>query len=188
MNDDGVYKRERKNFDLYKKQKEFPAYNFALGGFDYNADLQLLSEKYHCGEKSEDEFDLNAYISDYEKRMEDMLSQIAGAGKCKVTLTISEGPENIYASESKTSVDKKNNSEAKEDEKKDSEDKVIIMRDKSGGEKALIQKTLVPKITGAVIICDGADDINISENIINAVSVMLDIKSNKVCVIKKSMD
>lgn len=181
-------KEKEKILTFIKNKKNFPLIILLSAVLIITLIYSFYPKSIIAEKKSEDEFDLNAYISDYEKRMEDMLSQIAGAGKCKVTLTISEGPENIYASESKTSVDKKNNSEAKEDEKKDSEDKVIIMRDKSGGEKALIQKTLVPKITGAVIICDGADDINISENIINAVSVMLDIKSNKVCVIKKSMD
>ena len=54
----------------------------------------------------------------------------------------------------------------------------------SAGNEALIEKTLQPAVQGVVVVCQGAEDVKVVSNITNAVSVVLDIPTNRVCVIK----
>lgn len=48
------------------------------------------------------------------------------------------------------------------------------------------KEQIIPAVSGVAIICDGGNDINIKNSIINAVSTLLGIGSNKVCVIAKA--
>ena len=55
----------------------------------------------------------------------------------------------------------------------------------NGSEKtALIEKTMEPVVQGVVVVCQGADDIKVISDITNAVSVALNVTSNRICVIK----
>ena len=56
------------------------------------------------------------------------------------------------------------------------------MTEDNGKKEALVKKTLEPKISGAVVVCEGGDNIQISEKVIRAVSTALGISSSKVCV------
>ena len=55
----------------------------------------------------------------------------------------------------------------------------------AGSDKtALIEKTMEPVVQGVVVVCQGADDIKVTSDITNAVSVALNVTSNRICVIK----
>ena len=131
--------------------------------------------------KDRSTFDQNSYLSSLEKRVESIVSEISGAGECKVMINISSGCESVYVKENKKSYD---NSE--QNNKSESEDSVITMKDSDGNEFALVTKEIMPEISGVIVACKGANDIYVKNSVIQAVSTVLGVGTNKVCVIAKS--
>ena len=126
------------------------------------------------------------FIKKIENDLSQMISNVEGAGKSSVLVTLDEGEEIVYATENK-----KNDQELSEDGSgnlkrkiNDSEKKYITVRDSNGNETPLIVKKIEPKVRGAIIACSGYDKPKVKENIIKIVSVALDISSNKIHVTK----
>jgi stage III sporulation protein AG len=133
--------------------------------------------------------DSNQYITDNEKKLKKFIEEIEGAGKCEVMITLDSGSEYIYATEKRvnqnTVKDKSTNGESNEI-REDIENKTIVLNDSNGGEKPLIIKEIQPKIKGVAIICEGGDRALVKNRIIEVVTSLLDVPTNKVCVNKKS--
>ena len=55
----------------------------------------------------------------------------------------------------------------------------------SDGEPFVV-KEIYPEIKGVVVVSDGADDIIVKQNILEAVTTALAIAPHKVCVVKMS--
>ena len=83
-----------------------------------------------------------------------------------------------------------NNSKSKiEEGEKVTEEETIskdIILDTSSN--ALVQKIISPKIEGAIIIADGADNLEVKANIISAVEVVTGLASHKIQVFEKGDD
>ena len=121
------------------------------------------------------------YIEQLEQRTADLVSAINGVGKCKVMINYNTSVESVYVKENKKSYD--NN---QTENRGETEDNVLTMTDGNGNQSALITKKIMPKISGVTVVCDGGNNKTVQTDVINAVSVLLDIGSNKVCVIAKA--
>ena len=118
-----------------------------------------------------------------EVQLETLISNVNGAGEVKVMLTLEAGKENIYALQEKKTEDEQLSGSDKTNQRSTYENEVVMVT--AGAEKqALIEKTLQPEVQGVVIVCQGADDIKVVSDITNAVSVVLNVPSNRICVIK----
>ena len=104
-------------------------------------------------------------------QLEDIISKIDGVGDVSVMLTTRGSSEIVYAEDTqKDELDRKTET-------------VII-----GSKEALVRKIENPEITGVLIVCDGGDDIGVKEKVINAVSTVLNIPSNRVYVTNSSKE
>lgn len=121
------------------------------------------------------------YIKQLENRTAELVSEIEGAGECVVMINYNTSVESVYVKENKKSYD--NNPT---ENKGETQDTVLTMTDSNGNQSALIKKKIMPRISGVTVVCDGAKKQHVQTSIINAVSVLLDIGSNKVCVIAKA--
>ncbi len=121
------------------------------------------------------------YISGLETRLEEIISKIDGAGESDVMVSINSTTESVYVKENKSSYD---NDEGKS--KGDSEDSVLTMKDSSGNEYALMTKQIMPSISGVTVVCEGGNSVYVKNSIISAVSTLLNIGTNNVCVIAKA--
>ena len=99
----------------------------------------------------------------------------------KVMINYNTSVESVYVKENKKSYD--NN---QTENRGETEDNVLTMTDGNGNQSALITKKIMPKISGVTVVCDGGNNKTVQTDVINAVSVLLDIGSNKVCVIAKA--
>lgn len=117
---------------------------------------------------------------DYEKDLEDILSTIDGVGKVKVMLTYSSSFEKSIAYEKNTDRNEKKDGDSIINESK-SQNNVVM----SDG-KPFVIKEIYPEIKGVVVVSDGADDIIVKQNILDAVTTALAIAPHKVCVVKMS--
>lgn len=114
------------------------------------------------------------YCQKTEKRLEDFLADIDGAGEVKVYLAVGSDERCVYATEGRQS---------RGDNKTEVEEKYVIIG--SGNEKnALIETVEAPEITGAVVACEGGGNALVCERVYKAVSAALGIPTSKIFVTK----
>lgn len=129
--------------------------------------------------------DYDKYTEQLEARLTELISSVDGAGETKVMITLECGTEYVYASQQKTTSAMSENSDVNgktsRDEKRTGEENVILV-DGSGGEEPLILKEITPTVAGVVVVCSGADDVNVRQRITDIVTTALGTSSNRVCV------
>lgn len=130
-----------------------------------------------AAEQADHEFDLQAF----QQSVADSLSQIDGAGRVTVLLSLETGEESVYAADvSKSSQTTDNNSN------ESYESTTSILSDGSYGEAPILIKRKYPTFRGAVILCEGADDDAVRLQIVHAVSALCGISSDCISVSKLS--
>lgn len=130
-----------------------------------------------AAEQADHEFDLQAF----QQSVADSLSQIDGAGRVTVLLSLETGEESVYAADvSKSSQTTDNNSN------ESYESTTSILSDGSYGEAPILIKSKYPTFRGAVILCEGADDDAVRLQIVHAVSALCGISSDCISVSKLS--
>lgn len=115
-----------------------------------------------------------AYTSELEEKTKEIISSIDGVGECKVMITLKNTNENIFA---------KNNQENTNGSNYSTESEYVLYNGENGEEPVLI-KEYFPEVKGVVVVCGGADDVTVRENVINCVSSLYAIPSTKISVSK----
>ncbi len=110
-----------------------------------------------------------------ESRLEAILSQLEGAGKVQVMLTIAQGEKVIYQFDEDYDTNDTSNSVNKD---------TVIISDSSRNEQAVISQVLPPIYMGAVILCQGADQPAVKLAIVEAVCKLTGLGADKICVLK----
>ena len=120
-----------------------------------------------------------------ERRLEDILKNIDGVGDVKVFINYSESSETVamYNENSKTSTTEETDKSGgvRKVEETDSQ-KEVIYQEQNGNKTPIVQKTIEPKIEGAIITAKGASDINVKTNIIQAVEAATGLATHKIQV------
>lgn len=126
------------------------------------------------------------FILQTEEKLTSVIGSIAGAGECRVMVTLENGVEYVYATEQKTNTDRQEDSNADSNKsiQRDGSEETIILVDSDSGRKGLLITEIQPTIKGVVIVCEGGDDEKVRERIVQAVTVALNISSKRVCVTK----
>ena len=106
-----------------------------------------------------------------ERRLEELLSQIQGAGQVRVLLTEEIGPETVYQTDIQT------------DEAGRTEDTVLV-EDSTRNETGLVRRTMEPKYRGAVVLCQGADAAQVRLAIVEAVRCVTGLGADQISVQK----
>ncbi len=114
------------------------------------------------------------YRSATEKRLEEFLGSIDGAGDVIVYLTVGSDERYVYATEGRRS----------KSENKTEEERKYVMIGSGSDKSALVETVETPAITGAVIACSGFDSPAVQEQIYRAVSAALGIPTGKIYVTK----
>ena len=96
---------------------------------------------------------------------------------CVVLITAASGTENEYLENIERS------SGIRDKEEQNSETREYILVDGGNGKNVVIGSKKYPAVKGVLVIYEGEDDIDIKKSITDAVSTVLGIQSNKVCVI-----
>lgn len=112
---------------------------------------------------------------DLEEQLEDILSQIQGAGRVSVLLTEDRGEEYLY--------------EYDEDRQQTQEGtdlrlQPVIITDSQRGQQGLLRQISAPTYRGAVVICQGGDVASVRLAVVEAVSNATGLSSDKITVLK----
>ncbi|MDR1000539.1 MAG: hypothetical protein LBL96_07055 [Clostridiales bacterium] len=123
-----------------------------------------------------------------EKRMETALSQIDGAGKVKVLLTLTQGKELVVAEDKTTNQDINEETDGAGGTRKthslSEEHTLVLYTDENGVEVPLILREVSPVIEGAVIIAEGGENIFVKDALTRAAETVLGLTTDKVQVFK----
>ena len=129
--------------------------------------------------------DYAEYTANLERRLTEMISSVDGAGNTKVMVTLECGTEYVYASRQKSTSAVSENStpdgRVSRDEKRSGEESLVLIN-AGRGEEPLVLKQITPTVAGVVVLCSGADDVAVRQQIINVVTTALGTSSNRVCV------
>ena len=117
-----------------------------------------------------------------EDRVCNVLSEIKGAGRVKVMINFSDTGEIVTATTNNSSTDKTVDTSSSGDRttesKTDNVSPVIIQRD--GEDTPLIVKEIAPEVLGVVVVAEGADNVGVRINLLQAVQTLLNVKADKV--------
>lgn len=116
------------------------------------------------------------YCADLEKRAQEIVSSIEGAGETKIMITLAETGEYVYAKNNKNTNKSSNSS----NDISSQQDYVII--DDSG----LLLKTTEPRVKGVAVVCEGGDNLAVQQQIYSALGALLNVSSARISVSKLS--
>ena len=108
------------------------------------------------------------YVNDLENRLRNTLSQVDGAGKVSVVITVESGMETVLATETVINETTMGKETIK---------KPIIVNGKT-----VVVKEMYPKIIGVLIVAEGAGNIGVMTRIQKATTSLLDIEITPISV------
>lgn len=121
----------------------------------------------------------------FERKLEKILSSIKDAGMVEVMVSYQSGVENVPLLDTKDSTtvtEESGNSTNRRTEQNSMETSIIFNQEKSGNKVPYISKTIMPKIEGVIVTCNGGGSEIVRSNVIKAVTVVTGITANKVQV------
>ena len=111
-------------------------------------------------------------IPDQTDALTQILSQVQGAGKVKILLTVATGEQTVYQVDQNTDSTGRSNSET------------VIITDADRNQQGLVQKTLAPEYRGAIVLCQGAGNADVRLAIVEAVSDATGLSTDRISVLK----
>lgn len=114
--------------------------------------------------------DKSESVSDTEKRLENLIASVNGAGKAEVLITYGE----------------KNKVEVAKDIVKTESGGVTTVKETVvmvGGKPYVISERS-PTVEGVIIVCEGADDVKVRMQITDAVVTALNVSADKIKILK----
>lgn len=133
--------------------------------------------------------DLTRVRQDMEARLSALLSQVEGAGRAEVFLSLEVGPEQVpSANTQKVSkkVEEKDNSGGTRVTTEITESaQPVLARPAGGAEGPIVQKVLASRFSGVLVVADGARYPAIREQLTRALEAALGVPANRIQVIAR---
>ena len=114
-------------------------------------------------------------ISEMQDALAKLLSKIDGAGRVEVLLSLEYGAESFYQSDEKISASGDTESR---------EQTIVLYQPDSAQRLPAVRRTRYPVYRGAVVVCEGAGSPSVELAIVQAVSRLTGLGSDKISVIK----
>jgi len=133
-------------------------------------------------------------FADYEQAIADelveILSQIKGAGKVSVSVSLETGVERVYARNTtitnRTVEERDAGGGTRVTTEVDETGQLVIVRDsQSGNEQLVTVKEIRPQISGVIVVAEGAASSQVKADLTRAVQTVLDIPAARVQVFSK---
>lgn len=118
------------------------------------------------GEQKEEEVPAQMILEpDMESRLEMILSRVNGAGEVRVMLTEASGEEILYQTDGEGAD-------------------TVLVSDAERNEQGLVRTRHPPTYLGAIVVCTGADNAAVRLAMVEAVSNVTGLGSDKITVLK----
>lgn len=130
--------------------------------------LMLIPGKSDGGETQSQAPQIRVDTVSVADELESILSNIQGAGKVQVMLSVKAGEQTVYQTDTPAS---------------DRQDTVIITEE-DRSQNGLIQQVISPIYRGAIVLCQGADRANVCLAIKDAVAKITGLDASQISVLK----
>ncbi len=128
------------------------------------------------------------YVEAWERKLEESLLYIEGAGQVKVLITLKESEQMVLAKDAAEDISEMTEADASGGSRRTMqsriERKTIYTVNEQGQDVPYVIKTITPAVEGVVVIAQGADKPQVRQNIIEAIQVLFDIDMNKITIVK----
>lgn len=129
--------------------------------------LLVISGTFTSKDENDQENSIDNYVENLEDKLKKNLSLVSGAGKVSVIISVESGMQTVLATV-KT-----------KDEKTYTEAPFTV-----GGKTVALTESY-PKISGVIIVAEGANNLQVRVSLINATSVFLNIESDKIQILPR---
>ena len=123
-----------------------------------------------------------------ESRLENILSQIEGAGKVRVMITLAQSHEIVVAEDGKYDRTRTEEIDAQGGrrtvESLNTSGTKLTIKGEDGSVTPLILKTIAPRVEGVIIAAQGGGNAVVKEQLLKAVQTVLGVEPHKVQVLK----
>lgn len=123
-----------------------------------------------------------------ELKLESILSKISGVGKVKVMITYSQSSTLTPIYNEDTSVSNTNETDSaggtRTITETGSQKEVVYKENTDGSKEPITQSVSSPKIEGAVVVAEGAEDANVKTSIVQALEAATGLATHKIQVFK----
>ena len=132
--------------------------------------------------------DETTYVARLENQLEDVLSQMEGAGDVTVMITLKSSAEQIV--EKDTTEDSENVSETDSQggtriTENSAKEETTVYAD-GDSQTPYVRKSIMPKVEGVVVIASGGDNSVVVKNITEVIQALFGIESHKIRIVKKN--
>jgi len=169
-----------------------PMENGAFKGQE-GEDKKVQKEKSEEGEVYPEMGDVSGgdELEQYRQRLctqlEQFLQSMDGAGKTKVYITMHSSSEIIV--ERNSPYIKRNEEETQEGSTRsisetENDSEVVLMTQSDGGQVPIVVKEVVPVVRGVVVAAQGADNVQVKNDITQLVMALFGIEEHKIRVVK----
>lgn len=117
-------------------------------------------------QETEEPFDLEGF----EEKLAQVLSQVEGAGKARVVLTLDGGSRRVLARDQE------------QDRDGGSVSTVVTIGQGSGSQEVVPLQTVAPQFRGALVVCPGGGNPQVRLKLIEAVSALTGLGSDRISV------
>ncbi len=132
---------------------------------------------------------LETYEVALASELERVLSEVEGAGRVTVTVSLKSGPEsemadNLIKTEKKTE-ERDQSGGVRVTTETNEQVQLAMARPTGQGDSPVEVRTLRPEIGGVLVVCDGARDPSVKMDISKAVQTLLDLPAHRVMVLPR---
>lgn len=123
-----------------------------------------------------------------EKRLEEILSLIKGAGEVSVMISYVNEVEKIPMTDTKvttTIVSEKDSNGGERKTEETSTEESIIYEENSSVKIPVVKQNILPEVVGVIVVAEGAYDTVVKENLIKAVEATVNVPSHRIQVFSK---
>ena len=138
-----------------------------------------------------DNKDMKEYAAYLEKKLENILGKMEGAGKVKVMITLSDSGEKLVEKDEnnkKSSVTETDSDGGNRKTTEQQTENTTVYVENGNGSYPYVGKEVMPTIEGVVVVCEGGGNSKVVSDISDTVMALFKVEAHKIKVVKMSAD
>lgn len=132
---------------------------------------------------------MEASKDEIERKLEDILEKIDGAGDVKVMITYQDSGTQVVEKDKNTSENSLEESDSTGGVRSTREQQLqesTVYEEADAGNTPFVSKELLPKVEGILIVASGGDNQKVKQNISEAVLALFQVEAHRIKIVKMS--
>lgn len=132
---------------------------------------------------------MEASKDEIERKLEDILEKIDGAGDVKVMITYQDSGTQVVEKDkntSKNSLEESDSTGGVRSTKEQQLQESTVYEEADAGNTPFVSKELLPKVEGILIVASGGDNQKVKQNISEAVLALFQVEAHRIKIVKMS--